>query len=123
MRYRWMKATLVVAALGVAGCGDGSTEVAGSSDVDAEVGGSSDVERYCELQRDLADGFDAEKLDELAVVAPPEISEEIVVLVEAGKIVTETGDHDALEAVAEQEAAMHAFNVDRCGIPNPLEEE
>lgn len=133
MRRRLLKGTLTftsVVALAVTGCGDDPAEVAGENAA-TEVGGGNaggdaaggNLERYCELHRTLESDFSAEKLDELAAVAPPEIAEVMTVMAEAGKVVIETGDHHALEGVAEEEAAMHAFNEERCGIPNPLEEE
>ena len=124
MRRRLMKGTLAfgsVVALAITGCGDDPAEVAGSN-AGGEAAGD-DLERYCELQRELQSEGDAAKLDELAAVAPPEIASEVGSVTEAYKVVLESGDEHAAEGVAEQEAAMHAFNEERCGIPNPLEEE
>ncbi|MBW3610693.1 MAG: hypothetical protein KY438_04080 [Actinobacteria bacterium] len=133
MRRRLLKGTLAfasVVALAITGCGDDPAEVAGGNAA-TEVAGDStggeapggNLERYCELQRALQSEGDAEKLDELAAVAPPEIAQEVGSVTEAYKVVLESGDEHAAEAVAEQEAAMHAFNEERCGIPNPLEEQ
>lgn len=116
MKRRWVKGTMAlasVAALAVTGCGEDGDEVAD--------GGN--VERYCELQRELQSEGDAGKLDALVAAAPPEISQQVGEVASAYKVVLDTGDEDAAEGVAEQEAAMHAFNADRCDIPNPLEEE
>ena len=124
MRRRLLKGTLAftsVVALAVTGCGDDPAEVA-SENADPQAAGG-DIERYCELQRELQSAGDAETLDELAAVAPPEIAQEVGSVTEAYKVVLENGDEHAAEGVAEQEAAMHAFNEERCGIPNPLEEE
>lgn len=133
MRRRLLKGTLAftsVVALAVTGCGDDPAEVAGENAA-TEVGGGNaggdaaggNLERYCDLQRELQSEGDAEKLGELAAVAPPEIAREVGSVTEAYKVVLESGDEHAAEGVAEQEAAMHAFNEERCGIPNPLEEE
>lgn len=133
MNMRWMAATVVVTTLGVAACGDDRSEVAS--------GGN--LERYCELQRELdTEGdvqpepqseeeavalieraFGDERVDNLAAAAPPEIRDEVRTVAQAYREVGAAGSFEPAESVADQEAAMHAFNEDRCGIPNPLEEE
>lgn len=98
-------------------------ELANDEVASGEVYSGGDLERYCELSRELQSEFDADRLDALEAAAPPEIAEVIAVMTSVGKVVLETGDHEALDAVAEEEAAPFAFNEERCGIPNPLEEE
>lgn len=112
LRMKEMVALTSVAALLVAGCGDDS----------ADVVSGGNLERYCELQRELQSEGDAERLDAVATAAPSEIAEEVGAVVEAYKVVLETGDEEAANDVAEEEAAMHAFNEERCDIPNPLDE-
>lgn len=111
---RWKTMAVVLASMvasTVAGCGDDTEEASGG-----------DLDRYCELQRELQSEGDAELLDAMVAAAPAEIAEEAAAVAAAYTIVLETGDHEAAEGVAEHEAAMHAFNEDRCDIPNPLEE-
>ncbi len=123
MRHPRMKAVMASAAfvaLVVAGCGDDRAEVA--SDDGAEVASGGNLERYCELQQELQSEGDAERIDAVVAAAPPEIAQEMRAVAEAYKLVLETGDHEAAEGVADQEAAMHEFNEQRCGIPNPLDE-
>ncbi len=129
-------ALAAVAALAVSACGDDG----------AEVASGGDLQRYCELQRELAaepggegaeaegaegehedehgddDAF-AEQIDLVVAAAPPEIAEEVAVVGEAYKRALESGNFEDANIAAEEEAAMHAFNEERCGIPNPLEEE
>ncbi len=129
---RWAAVTLAsVTTMGLAACGsdepqvtEGEPETSGTAAEDraAEAEGA-ELERYCRLQRELADGGDVAKLDALIVAAPPEIAQEVRVVAEAYKVVLESGDDEAAAEVADQEAAMHAFNEAKCDIPNPLEEE
>lgn len=118
LRTRRTMALAAVSALAIVGCGDDDGEVASDK---AASGGN--LERYCELQRELQSAGDVGTLDAVSAAAPPEIAEEVATVTSAYKVVLESGDEDAAESVAEQEAAMHAFNEDRCAIPNPLDEE
>ncbi len=143
MRQPWMRevALAAVVALAVVACGEDG----------AEVASAGDIERYCELQRELAsepegdgegeqegqgegaegqhedehgdDDVFAEQIDLVVAAAPPEIAEEVAVVGEAYKRALESGNFEDANVAAEEEAAMHAFNEERCGIPNPLEEE
>lgn len=144
MKRWWMRETLAlttVAALALSACGEDG----------AEVASGGDLEQYCELQRELAAGPEgegaegegpegeraegehedehgddddfAEQIDLVVAAAPPEIAEEVAVVGEAYKGALESGNFEDANVAAEEEAAMHAFNEERCGIPNPLEEE